>query len=305
MTILSFDAPFSNCPVCASADLEAGFLLDFMDITLRWSHCRACDLTFQNPRLSEESIRWCYANTDYWGEKGGSAHAAYSQYLAFERLRLQDSRRRLRVIGKIAGKTTGNLLDIGSATGFTGCAAKEAGFSVTCLEPSEEMAAYGKVTYGLAYIVDTFESAALPRNAYDVVTLFGTDSHFLDPFESFKKLASILKEGGVVALTYQDFSHAIRRLFPGIKQSWNAIYNLSDRSFVHLMDKAGLEVIYFRPFEWRMTHVSHVLLTAGLPLPGFVHRSPWLILPVPSISYRFVIVRRRTNDGPPARLRSA
>src|SRR5262249_36914405 len=155
--------------------------------------CRACTLTFQNPRLAADVIQWIYSSAEYWGDANPNKTSAYYRYEQNDHLRIKQSERRLKIIMKVSGVRSGNLLDVGCATGFFGHVAAENGFTVTGIEPSQRMAQFGQQQYGVNIKVGTLEDTELPGAHFDLVTLWGTDSHFLHPREGFAKLALALK----------------------------------------------------------------------------------------------------------------
>jgi 2-polyprenyl-3-methyl-5-hydroxy-6-metoxy-1,4-benzoquinol methylase len=172
-------------------------------------------------------MRALYKASSYFGDNSLSA---YDDYTKHDAARIAQSHRRLDLMRSRAGISGGALLDIGGASGFFGYAAKQRGFDVTCVEPDDATCAFGRSSYGLDMRADTLETFDAKGRLFDVVTLWGTDSHFENPLEGFRKINSMLKPSGMLAMNYQNFDHPIRRVFPGIKQSWNSSYNLSEKS---------------------------------------------------------------------------
>jgi len=291
---LGFIDRYEACPLCAGTDLVPDFTIERAGGLLRWSLCRGCDLTFQNPRLDEATLRAIYAGDEYW--EGG----AYRSYAETEPLRIAQSRRRLRRIRIVSGTARGRLLDVGCATGFFGKVARESGFDVLGIEPSPKMAAYARESHGLEIFRGTLEEWPLERERFDLVTLWGTDSHFLHPLEGFSKLQAALVPRGILAMNYQNFHHWIRRVFPGLKRSWNALYNFSDRSFEVLLEKTGFEILY-RGLELQRVSADHLLRVLKLGVPRFVSRLPLL---VPALSFSLVIARKIASGLPAGNGRS-
>jgi SAM-dependent methyltransferase len=284
-----------TCPVCEERRITTCFQLDVHGTCINWDRCSSCRLTFQNPRLDLETIRAIYASDEYWGKGASTSQVTYVDYEKYDAIRLQQSRRRLLLITNLTNAISGDLLDVGCATGFFGYVAQQQGYRVTGIEPSPQMAEFGRRTYGLNIHTEILENVDLKESSYDVVTLWGTDSHFLHPREGFMKLAGALKPGGILAMNYQDFTHWLRLLFPGIKRSWNAIFLLSKHALCSLFQSLGLDILYHRT-EWQWTSLSHVFRIAKLPYP---RRLGSLGLLVPTISFPLVIARKQ--DGRPGR----
>jgi SAM-dependent methyltransferase len=243
---------------------------------------------FQNPRLSDSALAALYRSQDYFGREGSSHSAAYMDYVRYDRIRVEQSRRRMTRIINVSGVRSGRLLDVGSASGFFGLAAREAGFDVTCIEPDVALAAYGSKEYGLTFFADTLEHCSLDRERYDVITVWGSNSLLLHPLRSFEQLVCALKPGGVLAMNTQDFDHWIRRIFPRLMISWNVIFNLSNRSLDVLMRKLGLTLIH-RGLEWQMVAVDHILRVLRVRAPAALRCG---VIVVPAISFPLIIARK-------------
>jgi SAM-dependent methyltransferase len=285
----SFIDRYEQCPLCGSTQLTADFTFDINGAHLTWDRCSECRLVFQNPRLTEESIRSLYASTSYFGSNASNRLSGYVDYVKNDPMRIIQSRSRVAQIQKISGIKGGRLLDIGSASGFFGVAAREAGFEVTCLEPDAQLSEYGRTQYGLDFWCDTFDSCNIEPNSFDAITLWGTDSHFMHPLHSFEKIAEVLKTDGVLAMNYQNFDHVIRQVFPRIKVGWNVMYNFSDRSFDVLLRKLGLTLIY-RGLEWQTVSVDHLFRVVRWKQPPAFRKG---FLTLPAVSFPLVIAVKR------------
>jgi len=178
-------------------------------------------------------------------------------------------------------------LDIGSASRFY--AAKQRGFDVTCVEPDDAMCAVGRSKYGLDMRADTLGTFDAKGRLYDIVTLWGTGSHFENALEGFRKINSILKPSGILAMNYQNFDHPIRLVFPGIKQGFNASYNLSAKSMKMLMDKSGFAIRCSRT-EWQQATLGHIAHITKIRIP---QRMKAIQVRVYAISFNFVLAERK------------
>jgi methyltransferase family protein len=293
MPSLRFIARYEQCPLCGETTLVPDFTYDWEGVRLTWDRCVSCDLVFQNPRLSEESIRAGYASTNYFGGADAGSLSAYSNYTRSDPIRIAQSKKRLARVQRVSGVAAGRLLDVGIASGSSGVAAQAAGFDVTCVEPDPELAGFASEQYGLKVLQQTIDDCHFEPGSYDIATLWGTDSHFLHPLHGFEILANALRDGGMLAMTYQDFSHPIRWIFPKLKTSWNVMYNFSDRSFDVLMAKLGLTVLY-RGLEFQSVTLDHFCRVLRLRLPPKVLRH-WTMT-VPAVSFRFVVARKEPRN---------
>jgi hypothetical protein len=255
---------------------------------LAWDRCEDCTLVFQNPRLAESAISGLYRSENYFGREGSSNSAAYVDYVRYDPIRIKQGRRRMGRILDVTGVHRGRLLDVGSASGFFGVAAREAGFDVTCIEPDAQLASYGSREYGLPFLVNTLEKCSLGYENYDVITVWGTNAVFLHPLRSFAQLVAALKPGGVLAMNTQDFHHWIRRIFPRLMVGWNVMFNLSNRSSDVLMEKLGLKLVH-RGLEWQTVVSDHVFRVLRVRAPAGFRK---IVLKVPAVSFPLIIARK-------------
>lgn len=288
MTELQFIERYTRCPLCQSLAIQLSFKWKTYGHLLTWDRCTECGIVFQNPRLTVETIASLYTSTSYFGTNASDRSSGYVDFVENDSVRRSQSIKRLAKILEVSPKTTGKLLDVGSASGFFGAVAKENGFDVTCVEPSASLAEFGSSNYGLKFEVKTIDDCNFPPESFDVITLWGTDSHFLHPSQSFEKLFSFLKPGGTFAMSYQDFSHWIRKFFPNIKKSWNVMYNFDESSIEYMLKKHNLEIAYCE-LEWQTVSIDHILRVVRFPSFSGLQR---LNLTVPAISFRVLIAKK-------------
>jgi SAM-dependent methyltransferase len=127
---------------------------------------------------------------------------------------------------------TASVLEIGVGTGIATEAFAACGFSIQCVEPGAELIekararlhAYPRVTFVHA----RFEDAALPQASFDLV--FAAQSyHWLDPEVRLKKIATLLRPNGVVAV----FGNA---QVPGTEPLDGALRGAWEQHAPHLVD---------------------------------------------------------------------
>lgn len=288
MLELTFIEVYKNCPLCKSSALQFSFKWITFNQELHWDQCTKCGIVFQNPRLTAESIASLYSATNYFGNNASDTNSGYMNFEENDSVRRLQSKKRLKKLLRFGSNAQRKLLDVGSASGFFGAVAKESGFYVTCVEPSTALAEFGIKNYGLKFETKTIDECDFPAESFDIITLWGTDSHFLNPDDSFERLLSFLKPGGIFAMTYQDFSHWIRKFFPNIKKSWNVMYNFDDSSVEYMLKKNKLEILT-RELEWQTVSVDHILRVVRFhSIPG-LHR---VNLTLPAISFRLLIAKK-------------
>jgi SAM-dependent methyltransferase len=286
---IRFAPKTERCLVCVSEKIRHAFSLVTGGERIDWDACSDCELVFQNPRLDPATLKSIYSEKSYWGQGKNSPLTAYSDYLAGEPIRLKQGLRRLKKIIQRTGLRQGKVLDVGCATGSFTYLSQQHGFTATGVDPSPMMTEYGRKHYGIEIHCNSLEEYPLEKDSYDLITLWGTDSHFFDPKASFGKLAASLKEKGILAMNYQNFRHWIRFFLPGIKSGWNTVYNLSPRSIRALFQLVELEILYERT-EWQSSTLDHVLRVARLPSLTFLRKQEVFL---PAISFPLVLATRR------------
>lgn len=235
-----------------------------------------------NPPITPAEMLTVYNTAAYWND-------AYANYVDGEAVRVLNSRVRMASIAShLPG--SGRWLDIGCATGSFSVVAKESGYDVIGVDPAAEMIRFGRERYGLDLRATTIEEFDAGPAVFDVVSLWGTDSHFYDVRETFAKIVRLLKPGGHFAFSYQDYDHWIRVLFPRIKQNVNVYYNFTRRSLRLFLKQLGLIVLDER-MEIQVTQLRRVTRTIRI---GEKLLSRWdgLQLRIPAMSFYTVVAKK-------------
>jgi 2-polyprenyl-3-methyl-5-hydroxy-6-metoxy-1,4-benzoquinol methylase len=253
---MAFGPEKRECPICTGTQLRADFTRELGGVTLHWVGCRRCGFTFMNPPIVPENMR-AYHNSDAYWQNG-----AYAHYLEGEDVRVLNARRRMARIARHmpAAPATGRWLDIGCATGSFSVVARERGYTVIGLDPAAKMTRFGCDRYRLDLRPLTIEEFRADASSFDVVSLWGTDSHFYDVRESWSKIVSLIKPGGHLVFNYQDYDHWIRLLFPAIKQSVNAYYNFTRSSLHRFLPQLGMTIVS-EQMEWQLTQLYRLTRT--------------------------------------------
>ncbi|MBC7900078.1 MAG: class I SAM-dependent methyltransferase [Saprospiraceae bacterium] len=100
---------------------------------------------------------------------------------------------------KLLGRK-GRLLDVGVGRGEILIAAKERGWDVEGVEPSESFADYAEKRIGVKIWRQPVEEAEIPEAEFDVVILAAVLEHLYNPDEIMLKISRILKPGGFLYL---------------------------------------------------------------------------------------------------------
>ena len=167
--------------------------------------CADCGLTFLNPRPTQESIGSFYPD-DYSPYAEAELTPERRRYFC-ERMEMIQAE-----VGSIEGK---QILDVGCATGAFLHLLANAGATVRGIDPSARAAEAAQEMYGLEVEVSSCESASLPANEYDVVTLWHVLEHCHSPLASLSNIRQALKPQGLLLIQVPNTDALLLRLFGG------------------------------------------------------------------------------------------
>lgn len=199
--------------------------------------CRSCGLLYTSPRPTDRDILDNYRRV----EDTGFLDERHGRELTYRRL--------LREMDAVTGGRRGKLLDVGCAMGYFPVEARNVGWDVEGIEPSRWAAEYARREFGLSVREGSIASMDLAPNSYDAITAWDVVEHLVTPLEDFRRLASALKPGGLLAFsTHSIASPAARimgRRYPFLMSMH--ITHFSSRTTGLLCDKAGLRQVRVRP----------------------------------------------------------
>ena len=165
--------------------------------------CADCGLTFLNPRPTQESIGSFYPD-DYSPYAETELTPERCRYFCESIEMIQAE------VGSIEGK---QILDVGCATGAFLHLLRNAGATVRGLDPSPKAARAAHEMYGLEVEVSSCESAHLPPNEYDVVTMWHVMEHCHSPLASLSNIRQTLRPQGLLLIEVPNMDPLLFRLF--------------------------------------------------------------------------------------------
>lgn len=259
-----------SCPVCGEekrGDLDYGGYA-FAGALLPLVRCVRCSLKYIDYRLSDAERTSLYEERAYFESAyaGGGGDGSYFENESQQNTKADAA---LAIIRRF--EKEGALLEIGSAGGLFLLRARQAGFRVSGVEMSQEMAEKARAL-GLAVFAGELKDA--PRgDLADAVYMGDVLEHVPDPLVFLSEVKKRMAPGGVLALevplTYNltlsgiaiGLSHALRGRF-GFKYFLPAQHRgrfIADKpyhllffnssSLQELMRRAGFAVRYLRVYE--------------------------------------------------------
>lgn len=295
ITVLGLGAasapPAEICILCGGSSSPS---FEVSGIWIR--QCNACGHQFAEMSDREHPVQQLYGD-DYFFAGG----AGYSDYLGDSRLFLQRARWYAARVARHT--TTGSMLDVGAAAGFTLRGFADSGWDVLGIEPNAKMAAHARTKLHVAVEPTTLE-AFDSGHRFDLVTMLQVLPHFANPRAALRRAAELLRPGGHLLIETWDRRSWTARLFG---KSWHeysppsVLHWFSKQSLIHLLSSEGFALVdQGRPPRWiSIRHAQSVLrnkakssvsyrtlLAAAAILPGR------LAVPYPGDDLIWLLLRR-------------
>jgi SAM-dependent methyltransferase len=143
------------------------------------------------------------------GEAYGEA--ASGDYVEEEAGQRETARRALDRIERHTGGR-GALLDLGCWVGFMLDEARERGWRVMGVEPSEFASGYAREHNGLEVLTGDLLTAPVPAGEWDAVVLGDVIEHLPRPGDALDRIARLLRPGGVLYLALPDSGSRVARM---------------------------------------------------------------------------------------------
>jgi 2-polyprenyl-3-methyl-5-hydroxy-6-metoxy-1,4-benzoquinol methylase len=229
-----------RCPTCGATELA----FVFRDEPYELVRCGACDLVFVvNPPTDEELSRfYSFASGYHMQLRDDEAQIAERRSAA---------RRQLAAIMRHRPQP-GRLLDIGATAGFFVQAAGEAGWDATGVELSADTAEIARERYGLDVRTGRLEDLDFEDASSDAVTLWDVIEHVRDPLDTMRRVARLVRPGGVVGLLTPNLDGLFPRVsykIANLVGGWPAVeppahlFQFSERTLGDLLSRTGFEVL--------------------------------------------------------------
>jgi SAM-dependent methyltransferase len=202
--------------------------------------CTHCKYVFSNPYVPEESIVEFYSqleDQEYSAEAEGRTKNFKTIFKRLKRLN--------------PGKS---LLDVGAASGIFLALAKEEGYEVAGIEPSEYLVNEAKKRYDLDLFNGIIEDYKRTEK-YPVITLLDIIEHLVDPDAFMSAVDALMADDGLLVIVTPDVNSLAARLMG--KRWWHYriahinFFNLSSIRF--LLDRHGYEIVLKKKYVWNFT----------------------------------------------------
>lgn len=183
------------CPVCLQKEFST-FLncTDYFvsEENFKLKECNSCGFKITENIEDEENIGRYYQSENYISHSNTSKGLVNAVY---HRVRNYMLGRKRRLVEKSAGIQKGNILDVGTGTGFFLNEMKEYGWQVTGIEKSDDAREFAKAEFKLDNLPSE-ELFKLEEKSFDVITLWHVLEHIHKISENMDAFFRLLKSNG-------------------------------------------------------------------------------------------------------------
>lgn len=203
-----------HCPACGGAapgsplrqgrDRLLGLPGEF-----RVLRCGACALAYTDPQLERDDFERFYPAARYpsFEAIGGARRLARR----VDRIRLDLTVRR-GAYRELLRTAPGRLLDVGCGRGDLAATFMRHGWAVCGVEPSEAAAA-SAAAHGIDVHVGTLDDAPWEATSFDAIAMNHSLEHIPHPLDALERVHSLLRPGGVLAVSVPNFGSWQARAF--------------------------------------------------------------------------------------------
>lgn len=214
--------------------------------------CPRCGFVFLNPRLPSDAVAEFYRTSPrllaYFTSGFKDDVDRHGGFVPFVDL----IERELPPLA--AGQSGFDLFDLGCGAGAFMRLMKDRGYTVAGAEIAPAVAAHGREKLGLDILTADADEAvatlAAQGRSFDVVTMIHAFEHLPDPLPVLRKVRTLLRPGGLVAINVPNVRYApvpLDRAFgTNLAQIWDPVGHFSYFSLATLRticERAGFEVL--------------------------------------------------------------
>jgi len=183
---------YIKCNLCESDNSKLLFVKYGYNII----KCKNCGFIYVNPRPTEDELKEFYSEKYFSGK---NKLYGYENYSINSKIYIQ---RRIETVETY--KDRGKLLDVGCATGQWLKAMSERGWETYGIELSKFASKYARDKLGLQVATGNLREQQLVEESFDVVTMWDTFEHLVNPMLELIEVHRILKKNGLVIIGTQN-----------------------------------------------------------------------------------------------------
>jgi 2-polyprenyl-3-methyl-5-hydroxy-6-metoxy-1,4-benzoquinol methylase len=250
-----------RCDLCSSeVGAEAVVLVkDGHEI----ARCSNCGLIFRRDLPETADLPRLYADDYFRAQSKEAKGIGYLDYLADEESHRRNARRRLRLLEKM--QRSGRLLDVGCAAGFFVAEAARQGWTASGIDLAAGPTAWGRDQLGVTLETGQFLDLR-SEGQLDAITMWDYLEHTLRPRAEIERASSLLRKGGILALSTGDADSRVAKLSG---RRWHLLtprhhnFYFTPRTLGRYLEESGFAVVmtkYFWSF-YSIAYLGHKLQT--------------------------------------------
>jgi len=210
----------SVCPLCSSEmiGVELNCLDHFVSgKTFAVCRCSVCNFMFTQDYPLESEIGQYYESDEYISHSDTSKGLTNKLYRVARGIMLK---RKKNLIVNITRLKTGNLLDIGSGTGYFASTMKNAGWVAKGIEINEKAREFSRSHFGIK-VGTPDQVSTMKTESFDCITLWHVLEHFQDPFAYISEIYRLLKPGAFCFIALPNCSSYDAKSYESFWAAWD------------------------------------------------------------------------------------
>lgn len=208
------------------------------------------DMLITHPQPSLEKLPSYYESDDYISHTDGKRSLFEKMYHAVKSIALKN---KLKLINAQTSK--GSLLDIGAGTGEFLLVAKNDGWNVTGIEPSDKAKGIA-INKGISFATDL---ASLQDHSFDVITMWHVLEHVPNLEHQIAELKRLIKPNGTVIIAVPNFKSFDANHYGAFWAAYDVpihLWHFSKTAIQKLFAQQQLELVKVLPMKFDSFYVS-------------------------------------------------
>lgn len=247
-----------QCPVCDGTKFTpfivcTDYFVSGEDFSIK--SCTSCGFKITENIEDEQNIGKYYQSEDYISHSNTTKGLVNSVYHSVRKYMLGKKRM---LVEKSTGLKTGQILDVGTGTGFFLNEMKSNGWEITGTEKSAEARDFAKKEFDLD-IFETEELFQLKNESFDAITLWHVLEHIHKLNENLEILKKLLRPNGKLIIAVPNHTSYDARHYKRFWAAWDVprhIWHFGPEQMKQLGDKHGLKLSGLRTMPFDAFYVS-------------------------------------------------
>lgn len=248
----------SNCPICDSTEIvEVQKIKDHSHTgeVFPVVKCLSCDFHFTQDIPDAESIAPYYKSENYVSHSDTQKGLFFKLY-HLVRNHMLKKKKALTI--RTSGTAKGNLLDIGTGTGYFPDIMQQSGWNAEGIEQDADTRNYASTKFGFK-IYDTEKLFSLQENNYNAITMWHVLEHVHELNTYVSQIHKLLKKEGIFIVAVPNHTSVDAQYY---KENWAAwdipihLWHFHPATMKQLMKKHHFKIKEMQPMPFDAVYVS-------------------------------------------------